>query len=276
MAWRVTRSLAALGDGFNTAFPLRLKDSDGSIGDEAHQDHVSGHNPDDTAGSLAEYSDLDDDAEVRAIDVDKDLRAAGVSMMNVISRILATPADVARLAYIIFCPPQGPLGAGVPTIWSRNNGWSPRPYTGSNRHVEHAHFSGTPSTDEDGRPWSVAQMGVGMEQTDPLVYPTAVVGRKVGQFYADTQNFRDWAYGVEGGAATTNPPAAGSRADVIYQAARLVPLMMVAIEGMERQLTALQEAVDELAAGGGVPTLSDGDHERIVADVKRAGREGTA
>lgn len=155
----LTKALTALRAGFNTAFPDRDKTSDGWIGDAAHQLHVSGHNPDDTVGSLAEYSDADTIPEVRAIDVDADLRHPGVTMYDVIRRILATPEDLARLRYIIFCPPSGPLGANVPTIWSRNSGWRPVAYTGASPHNEHAHFSGDPNTDDDDRPWVVAQMG---------------------------------------------------------------------------------------------------------------------
>jgi hypothetical protein len=155
----LTAALTSLRSGFNTAFPARDKTTDGWIGDAAHQAETSGHNPDDTAGVSAEYQDADTKQEVRAVDVDKDLNHPGVTMYDVIRRILATPADVARLRYIIFCPPLGPFGANVPTIWSRNSGWSPRTYSGSSRHDEHAHFSGDPDTDEDSRPWSVASMG---------------------------------------------------------------------------------------------------------------------
>jgi len=166
----LTKALTSLRSGFNTAFPTRDKSSDGWIGDTAHQAEVSGHNPDDTAGVAAEYSDADLIAEVRAIDVDKDLNVPGVTMYDVIRRILATPADVARLRYIIFCPPSGPLGAGVPTIWSRNTGWKPVKYVGSNPHDKHAHFSGDPNTDDDARPWSVAQMGSDDVTLDDVVY----------------------------------------------------------------------------------------------------------
>jgi hypothetical protein len=165
---RLTEALTSLRAGFNGAFPARDKASDGWIGDAAHQAEVSGHNPDDTDGVRAEYADADTIPEVRAIDVDDDLRAVGVTMYDVIRRILATPADIARLRYIIYCPPHGPLGDDVPTIWTRNNGWQPRAYTGSSPHREHAHFSGDPNTDTDGRPWSVAQMGQDMADSDQL------------------------------------------------------------------------------------------------------------
>jgi hypothetical protein len=145
VAWAVTASLARLVADFRTAFPAKDRSSDGSIGDAAHQTETSGHNPDDTAGSRAEYSDADSKAEVRAVDVDSDLRdPRGVTMQQVIDRMLLTPADLRRLRYIIYNR----------RIWSRNTGWQPRAYTGSSPHTEHAHFSGDPDTDEDNAPWT--------------------------------------------------------------------------------------------------------------------------
>lgn len=164
----LTVALTALRSGFDTAFPSRDRTTDGWIGDTAHSEHVSGHNPDDTAGSLAEYSDADTKPEVRAVDVDKDLNTPGVTMYDVIRAILATPADLNRLRYIIFCPPSGPLGADVPTEWSRSAGWKPVAYTGSSRHDHHAHFSGDPNTDEDGRPW---QSVLGFTREEALKTP---------------------------------------------------------------------------------------------------------
>lgn len=144
MAWVLTRSLAALNAAFDEAFPNRGRDSDGTIGDAAHRAEVSGHNPDDTPGVAAEYSDPDSKAEVRATDRDKDLNdPRGVTMQQVIDKILATPADRARLRYVIYNQ----------RIASRNTGWAWRAYSGANKHTEHAHFSGDPDTDEDGSPW---------------------------------------------------------------------------------------------------------------------------
>jgi hypothetical protein len=148
---RRTLALDRLWRDFSTAFPRRDTSSDGWIGDEAHQDRVSGHNPDDTPGARPEYEDADSIPEVRAIDVDVDLRGPA-TMAQVIERILETPADARRLKYVIH--------AG--RIASKSSGWAWRPYSGSNPHDKHGHFSGDPAYDDDDRPWSVAQMGEGM------------------------------------------------------------------------------------------------------------------
>lgn len=155
MAPRLTRALAALRDGFDQLSPGRDRATDGWVGNEEHQAHTSGHNPDDTAGSRAEYTDTDDVPEVRAIDVDADLRHPTVDMSAAVARILATPADRRRLRYVIW----------QRRIASASSGWVWRPYDGDNPHTAHAHFSGNPDTDDDGQPWSVATMGATMEHT---------------------------------------------------------------------------------------------------------------
>ncbi len=152
----LTTALTRLRSDFNTRFPSRDTASDGWIGDTRHQAETSGHNPDDTPGSKAEYSDADSKAEVRAVDVDKDLHDP-VTMQQVVDAILRTPADLRRLKYIIY----------QRRIWSATHGWVPRTYTGSNPHDQHAHFSGDPAYDEDGRAWSsVLNIGRSTQEDD--------------------------------------------------------------------------------------------------------------
>jgi hypothetical protein len=150
MAWVVTPALVALRAAFDHRFPSRGRHSDGSIGDSAHQRSRSGHNPDDTPGSLPESEDDDTIPEVRAIDVDANLNEAGVSMMDVIAAILRTPSDRDRLDYIIFNR----------TIWSRRFDWRPSTYLGDNPHYSHVHFSGNPLFDDINTPWiSIIHLG---------------------------------------------------------------------------------------------------------------------
>lgn len=152
----LTKALTRLRTDFNTIAPSRDKASDGWIGDEAHQQNTSGHNPDDTPGSKAEYSDSDSIPEVRAIDVDKDLRQTGLTMQQCINKILASSNDLRRLKYIIFNR----------VIWSKSDGWRPREYTGSNTHEQHGHFSGDPNADESNEGWSILELGEDVALTD--------------------------------------------------------------------------------------------------------------
>jgi len=134
-----------LRSDFNLIAPGRDKASDGWIGDTAHQQETSDHNPDET-GSVPIH-DADKVNEVHAIDVDDDLRQADLTMEDVVQFLLARcrSGEERRLRYIIFNR----------RIWEASNGWRQRTYTGASPHTEHAHFSFSYETalEADTRPW---------------------------------------------------------------------------------------------------------------------------
>lgn len=137
-------SLVKLRSGFKLIAPNSDTSSDGWIGD---YNHCHG-----CTVCCSNYSDHCADCKgmVHAIDKDKDLNSPyGVSMMNCINKILATPYDLGRLKYIIFNR----------TIWSATYNWTARPYDGVNPHTEHAHFSlrYTSTAENDTTPWSIEQ-----------------------------------------------------------------------------------------------------------------------
>lgn len=157
MAWVLSKSIQALRSSVNRRFPNRAKDSDGTIGDQAHQGSPSGHNPDETGNP--EYTDTDSKDEVRAADIDKDLNDPNFSMQDLINAILASPEDRSRLRYIIFNR----------KIWRSRNNWREETYTGSNSHTSHGHFSSGPEADEDSRPWkSIENLGRIAEMADSI------------------------------------------------------------------------------------------------------------
>lgn len=142
MGWVLTKGMQNLRAQINQWAKdnnaVRDTESDGSIGDVAHQSSRSGHNPDDTPGSLPEWDgDPDDTAEVRAIDVDADLNIPGVSMQTLVDWIVDSKPWTLR--YVIFNR----------RIAEASNGWRWRDYTGSSPHTEHAHFSGAYSQAAD-------------------------------------------------------------------------------------------------------------------------------
>lgn len=150
MTWYKVAWIDPFFAALNTIAPGRSKASDGTIGDLAHAAGTSGHNPDDTPGVSAERQDADTKPEVRALDADSDLRADPTTMQTVVDAILAYPPDRDRLIYLIF---DG-------WIYRAANGWRREVYTGSDKHRQHAHLSGHPAADEDGRPWvSVLNLG---------------------------------------------------------------------------------------------------------------------
>ncbi len=179
--WYKVMWIDPLFAAFNAVFPQRTKASDGTIGDPAHEEEVSGHNPDDTPGVQAERSDADTIPEVRAADVTSDFRdPRGIKMYDVVQRMLlpAYRAELNRLIYII-CDGY---------IWKKSNGWVREIYYGRDKHFGHGHFSGDPASDNDSNPWNsiLSIKDIDMDMSTPV---PGVPGLTVGQYMAD-----DWRW----------------------------------------------------------------------------------
>ncbi len=85
-SWILVPCLAELRSEFDEIAPGRDRSSDGSIGDPAHADRSSDHNPDETGN--VPIRDADKVNEVHALDVDADLRTPGLSMETVVQLLL--------------------------------------------------------------------------------------------------------------------------------------------------------------------------------------------
>lgn len=116
--WRVARSLDRLLQQINLMAPNRRKDSDGSIGDEAHQHRTSDHDP---VNGVVHARDFTHDP------------AGGFDSYH-LSEVLRVGQDP-RIKYVIS---NGRIfdghGADHPA-------WSWHAYTGTNRHDHHVHVS---------------------------------------------------------------------------------------------------------------------------------------
>lgn len=148
-SWILVPCLVSLRDEFNRLAPGRDKGADGSIGDLAHQQESSDHNPDETGRTP--FEDADNVDEVHAIDIDstgpwpagKDLD----SRVEII-RLRHKNGHDDRLQNIIW----------KDRVASRSWGWTwdPRPGIG---HFDHAHFSAryTTAQENDTSPWGVLE-----------------------------------------------------------------------------------------------------------------------
>jgi hypothetical protein len=145
--------LVTLGAEFDTLGPRRDHASDGSIGDQAHQERTSNHNRDDTAGSSTPQTDSDGSPDIRAIDTDDSgpwingfTMDAGTKF--IVSRCHSGVED--RLVEVIY---NGRCAYA-------SSGWVWKKYTGSNQHTEHAHFGAKADTgklENDTRPWGLVE-----------------------------------------------------------------------------------------------------------------------
>jgi hypothetical protein len=153
-SWELVPSLVTLRNEFNTIAPNRDKASDGSIGDFAHSQSTSDHNIDDgpDQGSTSD-EDSDSKPEVHATDVDDDLKEP-FTMEDCIQFIIgecrkdnSVGKDKGRLKNVIYNR----------RIWAASSGWVQKPYSGSNPHDKHAHFSAEYDNQfsQDKSPWGL-------------------------------------------------------------------------------------------------------------------------
>ena len=125
--WRAAKSLMALLQQVNQRAPRRNKASDGTIGDAAHCQRTSDHNPwvrDSGVGV------------VTALDITHDPRG-GCDANTIVEAIRASRDR--RVKYIIWnrrIANSAAVGGAQPWEWRR--------YTGTNPHTVHAHISVKP------------------------------------------------------------------------------------------------------------------------------------
>lgn len=137
MSWRLARSLETLRAQFDEAYPDRNKASDGTIGDEDHQNRQSDHNPWYGPGIVTAI-DITHDPE-HGVDIDK------------ITDELAASRDP-RIKYVI---------ANSLILDSRpgNSPWQWVAYSGSNPHTRHFHLSVVADERcDDASPWDLPSL----------------------------------------------------------------------------------------------------------------------
>lgn len=132
------------------------------LGDAEHRKYASGHNPDDTPGSKAEYSDADNKAEIRAGDYRLPLRASFTTEQLIQLLVkLCRQGKITWISYIIYNR----------RIWSAAHGWTTRAYVGKNPHDKHFHISTKSDTKSEN---STAKVGLRiLIEKPPVVKPPA-------------------------------------------------------------------------------------------------------
>lgn len=140
--WRLAQSLIALEAEADHLAPRRSRASDGSIGDQAHRQRKSDHNP---SGGYVHGLDLTHDP-------------AGGFDAHAHARAVALRADP-RIEYVIS---NGQIWERQTKRWKR--------YRGQNPHNHHAHFSirHTSSARNDAGPWLA-----GIPARPPVAQPPA-------------------------------------------------------------------------------------------------------
>jgi hypothetical protein len=130
-----------LREQIDDSFPDRDRKSDGWIGDAAHSNRKSDHNPDPSNGI------------VRAIDVDKDFDTRPSTGAYLADQIRQCAKKDKRISYIIY--------AGK--IASAKSLWRWRTYSGINSHHAHIHISFTKKGDQNGRWFDIPMLGATRE-----------------------------------------------------------------------------------------------------------------
>lgn len=143
---------------FDRIAPSRDKASDGDIGNTAHSETISDHNPDETGN--VPIHDADHENEIHAVDVDNNLRESDLTMEKVVQFLLGRcrSGKEKRLRYIIYNR----------RIWSVSSNWVQKTYTGASPHTEHAHFSAsyTSALEASTASWHLEDIPVAMTEQD--------------------------------------------------------------------------------------------------------------
>jgi beta-xylosidase len=228
--------LVWLRKGIDAIAPARAEDSDGWIGDTAHQQETSDHNPDET-GSVPIH-DADRLNEVHAVDVDKDLRESDLSMEKVVQFLIGRCRSGAetRLRYVIYNR----------RIWEASNGWRQRVYTGRNPHTEHAHFSASYDTAREASTasWQLEEIPVSLTIADKEWLAAKIDAA------ATTAAKRVWADRAERVAPKPGQSETASKGAIVEFSEKTVR------DEADRVLTGLVQAKTALAAAAATQTQS--------------------
>lgn len=258
--WQLTKGLQNLRAQANARWPNRDHASDGTIGDAAHQAETSGHNPDDTVGSRPAWGgDADTDPEVRAFDMDSDLREPGTSAQMLVDHLRSLPGLSSVIRYMIYDH----------KMYHSRDGFAPTAYTGASGHEEHIHFEGAWSqyadnnTTFDFKFGEVGEMALSKDDADVLLNRLAERLRSQSKLVAPTDDLvvqmRAVVWQYQGGGLGGAPSALMALGQVVAQVGALVKATPLDDDDKAELQAAIEAA--------GVRTAQD-----VLAGLVQAGR----
>ncbi len=270
MAWKNTPGLENHRSQVNARFPNRKKDAEGTVGDLAHQVEESSHNPDLTG--LPEWADGDSKDEVRAWDMDSTLNDPSVTTQQYVDHIRKLPNVGKIIRYMIYNR----------KIYSSDNGFVARDYTGNDPHTNHVHhtYQFTQAADENATfDFKLDQLGDTMSVEDVTAGLEKFFARTEKDGQTTSRIGRDW-----GDQFVPNPFSAEGKT----RAWKLLQDLANSNKRLESAVAALAKAattdVDEAALAAalaplllaGMPdgNLSQEEVESAVRNVLRSGTDG--
>lgn len=249
--WRAGACLLVLREQCNTLAPARVKGSDGTIGDTAHQAEAcsSQHN-----SCCVKYNGV---WIIRAIDITHD-PARGCDIGVIFDRIRASQDN--RVRYLIFnrriCYPTSRNGYAP---------WAWQPYSGSDPHTNHGHLS---TFDDAARFDNTRAWAIGTP-TPAGVQPAATLEDDVYYRLPDGGIFVPSVNGPVGISWDEYVSAGQPRFMQLASAARLSQLCptlvapSVSIDAGALAQTVAQQVAAALAADPNVEGISNDDVERV-------------
>lgn len=243
-AWTVVPCLLALRAEFDRVNPGRDRGADGTIGDSAHTS-TSDHSPDEDSDVLRDH-DADSKNEVHALDIDSSGPwPAGRSFKSMVMDVIAGEKakwldadDMCRLNYVIIDR----------EIYDKDTNFNPQPYTGSDPHTNHAHFSARYETqaENDTRPWGVVRE----EPMTPAELATALKDPAVQAALNTAMAYVVSNMGIYNQADGTNPHGTKKWADFIGSAdGTAADLLRKQVTGLETKVDGLTELIESHVAG---------------------------
>lgn len=135
MAWYLNPALENFRSEVDATYSNRDKTSDGTIGDEQHQQGISDHNP-------------DADGSVDAWDMDVEVNGVGKPYLD----------NVEYLKRIFQAHESSSYWIHNRIICSRDTGWKRFPYYGENPHDKHVHWNTRSAYENSKKPWGLVML----------------------------------------------------------------------------------------------------------------------